>query len=385
MIDITVDRNLTEFHALAGVVSFPDMVKSASTDREALSTLPNASFADPVSRRFPCHSAAHTVLSYAYFTKQAKDIPSHRSEAILVRLQKFACQWGVAAECAQVTDQLQKAASPLIDQLPDEQFAIVGLHNGTRYRALPLINAQCVKAAVAHLEAYRDRYPCDWRMQAAKRIVKRAAELDEPITSEYIKRAGGAFSGSGVDFVAEQLFARAKAVPRSHYGSREHVAMAKVARTFATADSPILDVNLIDRFDRRFGLNRLYGKGLVSPEELAHCGVEITKIAEARATIISTTSGRNYTKQALASAGLKPFRVLGDDFVDAISNGLSVNIDKLASVMPTLPRPDAEILDRALLAAGIPDLDAQLKSAGIKYQPGVGGTPEHAVRMLTAR
>jgi len=110
----------------------------------------------------------------------------------------------------------------------------------------------------------------------------------------------------------------------------------------------------MDQFDRQTELHHLYDEGgLPRPED------ELFQITEKVAgdflkNHVQTTTGAIYEKNALA--GLSPDIIqewMGDEMVDACG-GAMLDVEKMAEIVPTLPKPDAEMFERMTSAAGIP-------------------------------
>lgn len=370
--DHIADKNLTVFHQIRSQHDLPDFVKSAKIDHDVIDSLPPSSFADPATRQFPCHTRADTFLSYAYFLKSANDIPKHRRTGVWERLRKRAHHWAIFSECEKLVREHEKQASSSLDDLPDEKFAIVEQLGGEKYRALPLLNEECVKSAAEHLMLYRDRYPMEWRRRAAEKISQAARDTKAEI-NDYIPKAAGELSSCRND-IAEHMFGRVLLTNPKHRGNNAQVAMAKAAKAVATSTGR-LDyekiANIIDAFDSEFKLTRFYNRGLLSPEEIVFGSRAVKQANDIRNQIVKLTTGSTYTKASLEAAGLEPYAVLGSDFVNEIRDGLNgVDIEKISSIVPTLPRDDAQLLDKALRATGVKSADTIRKEAGLPSDMG---------------
>lgn len=354
--DHVSDTNLTMFHKIARQHTLPEFIKSATINHDEINQLPGSSFADPSHRVFPCHTRENSFLSYAYFLKNASHLSSDRRARTWTNLRKFANHWGITIECNLLQKEHEKLAAEDITQLPDETFAIVEDWNGDKYRALPLLNSSCVKAAAEHLVAYKNRYPLEWRKRAATRIAEKAVDFQVEIELPYIHKAAGLYASSSTD-IARGMIARAQLVNRERKGDIEQVSFMKAARIIITKSGAAIAnkaAKIIDKFDEHYNLKRLYARGLASPEELCWGAVTIKKARELKNEFITLSNGSTYTKKALVSAGLTPYRVLGDDFVNEVRDGLKdVSSDKVASIVPTLPRPDADLLDKAFRASNV--------------------------------
>lgn len=355
--DHIADANLTTFHEINQQHELPEFVKKASINRDTVRELPSGSFADPITRAFPCHTRADTFLSYAYFLKNANQVPAWRRADVWNNLRKFASQWSIHLQCEQLQREHEKQAQTNFDALPDHEFAIVEMYGGSKHRSLPLVNDDCVKAAAEHLYTYRNRYPLEWRKRAAARILKTASDRGVEIQfTDYLQKASSDYSAPNTS-IAQGMLDRAVLINRKHRGSDEQIALTKAARAIA-ANSRSIDASkaaqLLDNFDQTYNLKHLYRHGLDTPEEICFQAPQIKSAQVVRDNLIELTNGSVYSKAALEQAGITPYRALGDELVTELSDGLSgVDMDKVAAIVPTLPRTDADLLDRALSAVGV--------------------------------
>lgn len=367
--DHIVDSNGVELFDLAQRFDLPDFVKNAAIDREAITSLPSSSFADSAARLFPCHTRADTCLSYLYFLKHANDVPDARRATVFNRLQQFARDWAIYAECQQLKTAHEKQASRGLDTLADDAFMILEEVNGEIYRALPVTDTPSLKQAQAHLVEYRDRYPADWRRRAAERMLVKANELSQE-PAAYVQKAANAIPSPSVD-VAAAITSRLHLVPTTRRSEPEYVGMLKLARAIAEQPGfvrrPDAVTSTLDAFDRHFDLVRLYARSLPTPEEVVYGAVLAKTASDVTNSLIRLTTNNVYTKSALFRHGIEPYRILGDEFISCISDGeLELDREKAARIIPTLPKDDAELLERALRAVGEKPVAATFKAAGLE-------------------
>ena len=351
MYDHSTDKNLTVVYQLSKTVQLPDFVKSAKVDDTQIKELPNSAFADPVHRRFPCHTRADTYLSYAYFLKNASELPPTSRQITFSKLNDFINHWAIRTECETVRIDHEKRGCEL-GQLPDDVFAIVEDVSGTKYRALPLLNDKCVKSASDHLTSYRDRYPLAWRIKAARKIAAQAEKLNVEI-SEYVTKAAGLHKAASANDIASRLVKRSMLLNDDQLKA----ATLKLARHIVsgnTVDIPTT-MDLVEKLDLAGGLTSVYRHGLSTPEEILAGELTRKQAKEASDAAVTLITGKTYNKNQLKEAGIAPFAVLGQDFVSSLRDGVGTPLDteKMAAILPTLPRDDAELLAKSLAAAGI--------------------------------
>jgi hypothetical protein len=109
----------------------------------------------------------------------------------------------------------------------------------------------------------------------------------------------------------------------------------------------------LDVVDREMGLDKLYKAGLALPEDV--CFEWGQKVAEdIVGSYVKLTTGNAWPVEVLQRLPLSKIAgVLGDDFVKAVASddGMGVDFNKFAEIVPTLPRADASLLELALNAA----------------------------------
>lgn len=359
--DHVADENLTLFYEISKQVKFPDFVKKAEihTYNNNTRTLNPSSYADPYSLIFPCHTKADTYLSYAYFLKTAHQILPGKRIFIQKNLDKFARIWNIEADIKNLKKDLEKAAQvDNIELLPDDKFAIVETWQGQKFKALPLLDSVCIKKAEEHLQKYKNRYPAAWRKRAAEKIVKAAQKFNvEP--SNYIKTAASTIPAE-IENVIQHILKRAYFINRKYRGTPKQVTLLKIAKVLSclpkfTEKLAQQTMELLDTFDKELKLHRYYSNDIQTPEEICW-KAPVEKKADS--DIIRLLTGNAYKLTDLIKAGIAPFRSLGQDFIAAIQSVPgTMDINKVASLVPTLPRPDAEILERALQSFNIKPLE----------------------------
>lgn len=381
VLDQTRDPNGQHLYGLlntvdaAGVRLFdqPDYVKAASADAVAGndSVAPGV-YGNPRDRLFPCHTAAATWVSAAFFHTQKAAMDRRTAEVVEARIDRAAAHHGIAGHVAAVKAAVARTAPRAEADLPDADFALVAqFPDGRAERALPIRNAAEVKAAAAHLERYAADYTFDDRAVIADKILEKAAaygvDLGEA-AARLEKRAGRGSSAPAT--VAELLFSRAQAVRVVGRDLAMAEGLAKMAVACLTdpeaytLPSTLRKVaGFVDRVDREYKLLGL--STLARPEDVLF-RVTVKAAEQTLADHVSLTSGSIYAKAALARVPLGEVRaVMGDGFADAVSaGGLFVDTEKLAQVAPTMPRDDAELFDRLAARFGVRPAHKEAAHAG---------------------
>jgi len=366
--DFNDDISQQTLYAIEHLHGLPAFVKAASIEgKDEVDKIPSSSFADPRHRKFPCHTKAATWLSNAYF-QNSKDAYS-KDEGALVqeRIVKAAEYWSIRSLVKNFNRSHDKMASFDTSNLQDSDYALVADFNGNVVRRFPIPNAPSVKAAGEYLYAHRFEYPYPWRKAAARRILAKAVEFDEafergektaaqilrfePKTMEYLQRAAG-IGMTHPQWAAEKIAQRVYMLPdrlRSYQRKLAELAVELRKMPGCTHQQMSKLAAVLDVIDRETGLCSNYHEGVEMPEEI--CFKVLQKEAEdILDSYITLQTGTIYPVGMLASLSLeKVAGVLGDEFAAQIkmSDG-SMDIAKFAEILPTLPRPDAKLIERVM-------------------------------------
>ncbi len=387
VLDQVRDVNYTGLHRIQQLVDLPDFVKKADwVSPDDAAQLPRGAFADPGGRSFPIHNRAQTFLSYAYFLHGANGLNKESAAKVYGRLKAAARDWGIETTCARLEDQHAKQSEFCMSRLPDDQFALVADYDGKRFRRFPLLNASCVKSAAEHLSAYKANYPLAWRKSMARKILGKAAAMgvnfsDDPDLSGYLTRAAAvtpALPGDMANGMEQRLYQWWEKKAYGHRASEtDHEVVRSMKQAIATVRSARLPnrelsvkcASALDEFDKFTGECDLLDRdGLAYPEEIAYTSMQMAKEAsELASSFVTLPSGNSYRMEDIRKAGAAPFQILGDEFLSAVTDIDGLDMQKVAEIVPTLPLPDAQILDRALVAAGVPNDRELLKRAGFSY------------------
>ncbi len=357
VLDPASDKNRTELTKYASRYEFPQFVRAADLDSTMdPGEIAVTAYADPVHKKYACHSAAATWLSALYFhEKSAEYHPKHRGH-ICERLERFADYFGIRP----AYDAIVKRASELHrgDQLPDSSYAYVWQgKDGSKERYYPLTSALEVKVAAEWLHENRDRIPFADRNVIGTKILEKAARfgagLGDALTDFIEKQAGRGIPDPPELYT--MLERRAKLAKRAEH----HEAIVKLAETVRGTPRVALQPNeliklatTVDLVDHAIGLKGKYTELLPRPEDVIF-KVTYTKAASDHGRLCTLQTGSIYDKSQLAKLAREDVAgVFGDDFANEVCTGLDVDPEKLAEVAHTLPRPDAELLEHLMAEAG---------------------------------
>jgi len=341
----------------------PDYVKQASAaDLYGSGELDTAAYADPGRRLFPHHTPAATWMSSAYLETFRQEHPADSGiQMIGARLSKAAEAHGIAEDVGQLREKVAAAHADPLSLLSDRDFAFVAEVEGRRERRLPLRNALEVKAASEWFSRHRGTFPWDLRQDMARRILEKQAATGAAVGGEQreiLERT----AGFGMCSKAAAVQAITRRVP--HISDRETaaeftklaelVSTRRIEQTVGNAEFREKLAATLDKLDRTYGLATRYGEDLTMPEDTL-CSLTEKAASAVLQQQVATTTGAVFDLEKLAGLPLATIRdYLGDDLANAITeDGLFISCEKAAEVLPTLPRPDAELLEQLAAEAGI--------------------------------
>lgn len=350
-----------EQHRLNTVYGKPDFYKEAELPSdEELGSLPNSVFADPVNRRYPCHTKTACYVSNAQFWENAifDDKSNTETGRRLLKLAEF---WEISDSITQ--NILQKvAAMPVVqafEEFDDEDFALAAEHptTGEKIRLYPATNADTVKLAAAQLYNDRFKLPFEWRRKAAQNLMKKADQFgvsfdgdDEIEAGDYLEKA--AEKGiSSIKTIATELLKRAAWLKQNRQ-SEKGVQLEKAAEQVSALETNQSNISKLAEFiaqiDEFTGIHRAYGEAFMLPEEA--CRSVLYKDAEAEVNkYIKTKTGNTYSKSELEKAA-EACQVVG---LSHVVDGDKVDVDKLEAALEKLSQAQVSNLELALHSQGI--------------------------------
>lgn len=362
IVDPCADRNKSELVRLSRLFDLPDFVKQADIDNTMHPKEPAVSvFADPVRKKFACHNAAATILSAVYFHDKSAEYPEKDRKLVQERLEKAADFFRVRPDY----DAVVKTASDLHlrrgSPLPDSSYAYVLTPDdgGAKERYYPMTDAASVKVAADWLLSVRDRMPFEYRHVISNKILAKAADygagLGRDLDGFLEKQAGRGIPDP--DEIGEMLQQRATI---SRQVSPEWSdAITKLAVEIKTTpqislqtDALVKLASVVEELDHNLGIRGKYTDIIRRPEDVLF-GLTFQKAASDYNSLCVLQTGKVYDKRQFGKVALDDVESLfGTDFTEAVSCGLEVDTEKFAAVASTLPRPDAEMLESLMQAAG---------------------------------
>lgn len=248
--------------------------------------------------------------------------------------------WGVEDQCREAVAKIAAFAPP---ELKDQDFALVAEYEGRPVRKYAAYDPDSVHKAGMAFTSHRHQYhPLAWRKAAAVRLIKRAEDhgvIFPDYVQSYLHKAAG-FGYPTQESVERALTQRIL--------NTKHAALAESLSALMEhlIDQPDLRydqefvkqaMEAMDQYDAETGLNRQYGMEIDLPEEMiANTTDQLEKLAGISKLAVTLVNGRTLDVQSLTKEAL-----------EAVDPGLAkLGQDELAEVLPTLPKPDADLLVR---------------------------------------
>ncbi len=345
--DFLDDKNLQKLNSITNISEIPEFVKEGIDRAINIEGVHNMFFADPVNRKFPCHTKTATWLSAVYFFNN-DTLQNEYKDLITNRIEKAAERFGIKEEVGQLKEESEPQVKSAADY-PDTAFAFV--HENTR--KFPIIDEESITKSAEAFDEIKFQLPLRFRREISRKIIKAAHDNKvsiDPDLNEYLHKAAG-FGVGSLDTIIKEIAYRVLRLDDSK--SELKVAMVKLADTLHSLDT--IDnsfatevADTIDLIDRETGLNNYYVEGVPSPEEVCFTITE-KSASECLAEHITLTTGTIVKKSDLQKITDldKIASVMGHAFLNAVmsNDGLKVDHEKFAEIASTLPRRDAEFLE----------------------------------------
>lgn len=382
ILDTGFDTNNAEFYRLNKLYDGPEFMKSASESQlRPAKELDPAYYGDPRQLIYPLHTKAATWANYAFFLENCKNGHHRPTDVGIIedRILHAGQVHGILKSLNLLKEAVAKNSNPTEDCLADDVFAIVLKNDdGTQERYMPIRNCLEVVKAANYLLSFRDRCSYDIRQMIAEKIREKAAALGaklSPDLSEFVEKQAGYGACTAEDAVT--LIEDRVNVSRRGQGelSPIQIEMRKLAAVIREKPLSIREpevrvkvASVLDDFDRKTGLTRQVKDGLVPRIEDVLFGLTREKMANVARTHTHTINGSIYHLADLELLKLAAVReVIGDDIADALTrDGVRINGEKAAAVLPTLDRHTAMLFERLMSDAGLDPVAKEASHEAIK-------------------
>lgn len=288
MQDYISDRNPTPLFWLFEQEKVPDYVKSASVyDEDSLEGLSDASFAAPLTRRFPVHTKAATFLSAAYYHGKKLDFPE-----VEERIKAASVSHGVEEDVENVSLLFH---TPVVKKASEIKYAFeidLGNEQGVQ-RFYPMNNeSEILDSAIASSDDYHEgRLPLELYHKAARSLMKEAAhyDLNQDMIPETLRDLG---TPRTPDFDHAMVCVNLRKTA-ANLSDEEYEVYTEVIKSaqheFETSEAPFEEkdadmvkwAELILDLDRQNGIEKYDGYHLVNPYATLFSGETYESIEKA--------------------------------------------------------------------------------------------------------
>ena len=357
VLDPITDTNRSQLVSLSRRYDFPDFVKQADLDATTNpGNIAITAYADPVNKKFPCHTAAATWLSACYYMDKAAEYHTKTQQRIEERFNAFAKYFGIEPQYSNLAKQAKEIQAN--NQLPDSSYAFVWeSEDGHKERYYPMTNAMETKVAAEWLHKDRDKIPFASRHVISKKILQKAAQYGTKIEAdvfEFLEKQAGQGIPDPAD-VYRMLKQRATLAKTAE--QRETV--EKLAEVVKSTPRVALQTSeltklaaTVDLYDHTIGLKGKYTDIIKRPEDVI-IKTTFTKSASESSRLCQLQTGNSYNKEQLGKLAREDLvSLFGDDFAKEVCTGFDIDPEKMAAVAHTLPRHDAELLEQLLQESG---------------------------------
>jgi hypothetical protein len=357
----------------------PEYVKSASeADLKADALTSGHLFAEPTTRAYPAHTRAAAWLSAAYLCEKRGELDPAQFARIEKRLTDFAGFWEIDEDLAAL-----RASYAPIEKDAAADMAVGDIEiivNGETHRVCPVRNEWEFKAATDWLQEHEDKLPPDQRRVIAQGLQGRAhAQFHSlPVKQPLLYRLAG--DGACTPKQAAQLVAeridRAESTKRKSL-ARDLVKLACELDKAALEDMTPETLHKLEDYlvtvDREIGLEPFYDKSASRPRDVLYA-IDQPTIEKFASAHVRTTTGTLYHVADFEKLSLDQLREhLGEELAEAATDdGCLVDTVKLAELVETLPRGDAQIFDDLCAGLGIA-LVSKRACAAPEDRLGLGG------------
>lgn len=368
MIDQSSDFGCQLLYKIAKKYNLPEFVKHANADKIIPDEeIPVFLYADPQNKLFPCHTKEATVVSAALFFDQKHRSKDNKQSHNFIKDRLY--NFGKIYHVSHILSELEKKAKNIntIDNkilTNDKHYCLIKKdQNGNTRKFFPVRNEKEAKTAVDYFVKYKFDMSFNDRHKMASnlltKIKKYKINLKDEDRNELEKSAGKGIA-SPFD-AAELIMSRIELLKSNKINCNGAIKdLIKMAESLSKSNEPYIEYDtsvkiaeMVDKLDEKYNLKKMYGR-LIQPPEDKLFYLTINSVKKAAEEVIELTNGSAYRKEDLMKIPQNELEsVFGEEFIDSVTNGVSIDEEKFCDVMETLPKPDADKLDELAAKNGI--------------------------------
>ncbi len=248
--------------------------------------------------------------------------------------------WGIASDCAKLKNKYAELSE--VAELPESDYTLVKEYGGQTVRKFAAYDApSTVKSAVALYET-REAFPYEWRNEVATKLLAKTASYQAqlPAYVELYLQKAAAFGAVGEAQLEQAYIERDLVCPAQHRDAFEKVAeviSALMDSSELRADHDFVKEAMaaIDSYDSLV-------PGASPVEELIPDSLVVSRLEK-----VASDESDSFVK--LSNGHEVDIRTIDKATLDMIDEKLSKLAGaELRDVLATIPRPDADLLCRAI-------------------------------------
>ena len=266
-----------EFNRVAKTYNLPSYVVEFDLVNINSNGLPSQAFADPINRKWPCHTKAACYMSNLKFWESEVLNPDGSPE-VGKELLKRADMWKITSDLK--SEVLTKVAKThvinSVSDLNDSDFALIEHDGSEKVRLYPVIDEETTKLAAHQFYDNRHLMPINWRMQIATKLHEKFAEysidsIDDQVLDYVAKAAGkGITTPSGLGSIFTKRAELLRAHKRGDLANQMDKIAATISKQKMTKELCQKCAAALDKIDTESSLYKDYARGLPLPEEDCH-------------------------------------------------------------------------------------------------------------------
>lgn len=287
----------------------------------------NASVTDDGDYDFRTKEATYISFVRALVKGAAEDISSATTHA------KF---WGIEGECKATQEKLAALQAPT--ELRESDYALVFSYNDRQIKKFASVDGETTREAAIAFYDQRNSFGYPMRAMAAQNLLNKAAAFNVELPSyvhNYLQKAAafGTFSTDGLEDI---ILIREQTCSPEFQDELQKVSAVieeMIASEKLRTDHDFLKeaMTAIDNFDSMTGFNGKLVEEHMS-DDLVVSALE--KVASEQSYCVRLVNGAEFDVRNIKKAALT---AVNPDLAYAAH-------DKLAAILPTLPRDDADLL-----------------------------------------
>jgi len=337
--DASTDYSGKEMHRMFMDVELPEYVKTAELDDfTELRKLPKAAFADPERMIYPINTPARVYVSNAYFIGKKADISKLYGEDYTSQLESNIQK---AAEVFDIAEDLENYDKNLnVKQAADYSarhmvdFDVAGLDTVQLY---PVKTASDLSSAAESFTNNINNFPFSVRIKSAETFVKAAAALGVDDLPELLMKYAGLYYPD-LSNISFELWRRSTKLASAEH-KEIYSKIAEDVKNMTTLEEVMKIAETCFNIENMEGLYDNAKVAHILGDAVDHLFTEqITKVASDLSYV--EVHGDKYNLSDLTKISKDKYEeAFGDSGIDP------ADPEKIAEILPTMPRSDMKLLE----------------------------------------